>query len=161
MESFDKRDDETEWGDGTKWDVWIGERISKARKEREWTQSELAKHMHKSQTNISDYERGRVNINVVDLCYIALALRKPLTFFTPPKFNGATRDDLTETQKEIIDYLSETSEEMQLALLEQAKTYAKISRKIADQENEEEIEAQLPEVEAEKQRARKIIREKR
>lgn len=147
--------------EGTKWDAWIGERIRKAREDKGWTQFQLAKEVYKSQTNISDYERGRLEISVVDLMYIALALEKPLTFFTPPKFNGATPKDLTPTQKEIIHYINHATEEMELALLEQAKTYAKISEKVKDQRYKEEMEAERPLVKEQKRKVRAALGQKR
>lgn len=147
--------------EGTKWDRWIGERIRTAREEKGWTQSQLAEAMHKSQTNISDYERGRLQISVVDLLYIALALDKPLTFFTPPKFNGATPNDLSPRQKEIIHHINQASDEMELALLEQAKTFARISARVQDQKLKDEIEQQREEIEAEKRRARELLKRRR
>ncbi|HZQ09749.1 MAG TPA: helix-turn-helix transcriptional regulator [Anaerolineae bacterium] len=136
--------------EGTKWDAWIGARIRKAREEKGWTQFELGKAVYKSQTNISDYENGNLEISVVDLMYIALALEKPLTFFTPPKFNGATDKDLTPTQKEIVHYLNQTTEEMELALLEQAKTYAKITQKLADEKHKQAMEEEREEINKER-----------
>ncbi|CAG1022473.1 hypothetical protein MTYM_01753 [Methylococcales bacterium] len=124
---------------GSKWDKWIGDKIRVAREEKNWTQGDLAKEVYAKQPRISDFERGAVEIGVVELAYIALALEKPITFFIPPKFNGATPNDLTDTQKEIIYHSSQASEEMELALLEQAKTYAKISKRAAEQKHREEM----------------------
>ncbi len=125
--------------EGSKWDAWIGEKIRAAREEKGWTQWELAKEVYKSQTNISDYERGRLEISVVDLMYIALALEKPLTYFTPPKFNGATPNDLSVLDKVLFEQVSKIPEEMELALIEQAKTYAKISQRAEDQKAKAEL----------------------
>lgn len=140
--------------EGSKWDAWIGEKIQEARKEKGWTQWELAKAIYKSQTNISDYENGRLEIGAIELGYIAIALEKPITYFIPPKFSGATPNDLTDTQKEIIHYLNQASEEADLVILEQAKNFAKASRKLAEQRNKEELEAKRTEFE-EAKKARK------
>jgi transcriptional regulator with XRE-family HTH domain len=126
--------------EGSKWDAWIGKKIREAREQKHWTQSQLAEKLNKSQTNISDYERGRLEIGVIELGYIALALEKPITFFIPPKFNGATPNDLTDRQKEIIHYLNQASEEAELVILEQAKMHARASQQIAEQRLQEEHE---------------------
>ncbi len=124
--------------EGSKWDAWIGEKIRQARKEKGWTQSQLAEAVDKSQNNISDYERGRLEISVVDLMLIALALEKPITYFVPPRVRGANPDDLTDKEKELIHYASEIPDELFELLLDQAKKYREITyNKIAERRREE------------------------
>jgi transcriptional regulator with XRE-family HTH domain len=124
--------------EGSKWDAWIGEKIRQARKEKDWTQSQLAEAVDKSQNNISDYERGRLEISAVDLMFIALALEKPITYFVPPRVRGASPDDLTDKEKELIHYASEMPDELFELLLDQAKKYREITyNKIAERRREE------------------------
>lgn len=124
--------------EGSKWDAWIGEKIRQARKEKGWSQSQLAEAVYKSQNNISDYERGRLEISVVDLMFIALALEKPITFFVPPKVRGATADDLNDKEKELIHYAADIPDELFELLLDQAKKYREITyNKIAERRREE------------------------
>ena len=50
------------------------ERLSRLRKERGWTQVELAERVGLSQTLISDYERGRLRLNADIVVRLANAL---------------------------------------------------------------------------------------
>lgn len=50
------------------------ERLSRLRKERGWTQVELAERLGISQTLISDYERGRLRLNADIVVRLANAL---------------------------------------------------------------------------------------
>jgi FAD synthase len=84
----------------------------------------------------------------------------PITAFIAPKFKGATPNDLTDTQKTLINYCNQMSEEMELALLEQAKTYARVSRRVREEKHREEMEALRPQIEADKRKAREIVRRK-
>lgn len=112
--------------EATKWDKWIGGRIREARQQKGWTQTQLAKAVYKSQGNISDYERGRLAINAVDLMLIAVYLEKPITFFFPRRVGGVTQADLADKEKELIHYTRDIPEEMFELLLDQAKKYREI-----------------------------------
>lgn len=112
--------------EASKWDKGIGNRIREAREQKGWTQTQLAKAVYKSQGNISDYERGRLAINAVDLMLIALHLEKPITFFFPKKVTGVTQGDLTDKEKELIHYTQDIPDEMFELLLHQAKKYREI-----------------------------------
>lgn len=52
----------------------IGQRISKIRKKRGLTQTELAEKIGLTQKLVSDYETNRVNISAVMLCHFAITL---------------------------------------------------------------------------------------
>ncbi len=133
--------------EGSKWDAWIGEKIRQARKEKGWTQSQLAEAVDKSQNNISDYERGRLEISAVDLMFIALALEKPITYFVPDRVRGASPDDLTDKEKELIHYASEIPDELFELLLDQAKKYREITyNKIAERRREERQQEKAEEI---------------
>lgn len=61
----------------------IGKKIEISRREKNWTQSELAKHSGVDRTTISWYENGKIKkIGLENLTKIALSLGKPLSFFT-------------------------------------------------------------------------------
>lgn len=126
-------------GEASKWDKQIGNRIRDARQEKEWTQTQLAKAVYKSQGNISDYERGRLAINAVDLMFIAIYLEKPITFFFPRRVGGVTQGDLADKEKELIHYTRDIPDEMFELLLDQAKKYREIVLdKIAQRAKREE-----------------------
>lgn len=110
----------------TKWDEWIGDRIRKAREDKKWTQKQLAKEVYKSQGNISDYERGQLQVNAVDLMLIASALEKPITFFFPPGVCGIPLNELTDREKELVHYTLDIPDELFELLLDQAKKYRNI-----------------------------------
>jgi transcriptional regulator with XRE-family HTH domain len=130
---FDKKKE------GSKYDAWIGERIRTAREEKGWTQQQLAKKVYKSQGNISDYERGRLEISAVDLMLIALALEKPITFFFLPTVSGVTQGDLTDKEKELIHYTLDLPDEMFELLLDQAKKYREITYNKVAERNRKDI----------------------
>ena len=73
MGFWNKKKEEDE---GTKWDAWIGEKIQEARKEKGLTQFQLAQELYITQSKVSDYERGRYKLSVMDLGFIALALER-------------------------------------------------------------------------------------
>jgi len=55
-------------------DETIGQRIARLRKERGYTQIELAKRIGITQTNISDYETGRLKLSDEMVARLSLAL---------------------------------------------------------------------------------------
>lgn len=61
--------------------IYIGKRISKKRKEFGMTGEELAKLVHVSQQQISRYERGESQINLVTLLKISTILSTSLSWF--------------------------------------------------------------------------------
>jgi transcriptional regulator with XRE-family HTH domain len=113
----------------TKWDMFIGEKIRKAREDKGWTQKQLADAIYKSQGNISDYERGKLQVNAVDLMGIAHVLEKPITFFSPPGVCGIPLNELTDREKELVHYAAELPDELFELLLDQAKRFAEIATK--------------------------------
>lgn len=113
--------------EGTKWDAWIGEKIREARLARDWTQAQLAEAVYKSQGNISDIERGNIQIGAVDLMLIAGNLEKPITFFFPPGAVMAGPNDLNDREKELIRYIDEMSPDLFDLLMQQAKQYRDLS----------------------------------
>ncbi len=64
----------------------IAEKIKLARKERDLTQGDLAKHLNRTASNVSDIERSRVQISAVDLFSIARFLNKPIEYFYGEEF---------------------------------------------------------------------------
>lgn len=99
--------------EGTKWDVSIGEKIKTAREEQQMSQDELAQAIHKNRVTISDYERGRTEINAVDLMGIAYSLGKPITYFYPntPAIRGANQDELNDPEKELVHFFRKILDE--------------------------------------------------
>lgn len=112
----------------TKYDAEIGRKIKEAREERKMTQAELARAIYKSQGNISDYERGRLSINAVDLMLIAHALEKPIRYFFPVYV--PTEGDLADYEAEVVHFLRKLDEErarkVSAILVDQAKHFAEI-----------------------------------
>jgi len=61
----------------------IGERIRQARLDLGLSQTELADKISKKQTSVSEFERGKIDINASTLLKLALALGKPVSYFFP------------------------------------------------------------------------------
>ncbi|NPV75543.1 MAG: helix-turn-helix transcriptional regulator [Anaerolineae bacterium] len=72
----------------------IAERIKLARKERGFTQSELAELLNRTPSNISDIERSRVQVSAVDLYLISQFLNKPIEYFYGEEFRENDIQDL-------------------------------------------------------------------
>lgn len=111
----------------SKWDIAIGEKIKQAREEAHLTQAQLANFIHKSQGNVSDFERGKLQINALDLFVIANAVDKPITFFVPHPPYGPTKEgDLTSKEQEFFHFIREIGDEQQAnQILNMAITQAK------------------------------------
>jgi transcriptional regulator with XRE-family HTH domain len=62
---------------------FIRQRVRSAREQNELSQDELARVIEKTNTTISDIERGKVGISTVDLALIAQHLGKPISYFFP------------------------------------------------------------------------------
>src|ERR687886_145248 len=92
-----------------KYNRFIREKIREAREESGMTQADLGEAISKSSVAISDLERGRTEVNAVDLMGIAVALKKPITFFYPNFIvvRGAKSDELTDKEKELINFFRE------------------------------------------------------
>jgi len=72
----------------------IAEKIKQARKERGFTQAQLAELLDRTVSNISDIERNRVQVSAVDLYLIAKYLTKPIDYFYGDEFNENDVQDL-------------------------------------------------------------------
>lgn len=72
----------------------IAEKIRQARKERGFTQAQLAELLNRTVSNISDIERNRVQVSAVDLYLIAKYLTKPIDYFFGDEFNENDIQDL-------------------------------------------------------------------
>ena len=62
-----------------------GERLARLRKERGWTQVELAERVGITQTLLSDYERGRLRLNAKLIVQFANALETTTDDLLQPK----------------------------------------------------------------------------
>ncbi|MBN2047822.1 MAG: helix-turn-helix transcriptional regulator [Anaerolineaceae bacterium] len=78
----------------------IVDRIKRVRKERGYTQQDLADFVQKTGSNISEMERGKVQVNASDLHDIAKALGKPIEFFYGYESDDPLFDDLKELLRE-------------------------------------------------------------
>lgn len=72
----------------------IVEKIKSARKERQYTQKDLAERLKKTPAAISDLERGKVQVTAEDLYTISDFLNKPIEYFYGEDFTGAEAQDL-------------------------------------------------------------------
>ena len=59
--------------------IRLGERIRKLRKERGWTQAEMAEKIGIDRSFLADVERGKRNISLLNLNVIALGLQISLS----------------------------------------------------------------------------------
>jgi transcriptional regulator with XRE-family HTH domain len=80
---------------------FIRDKIRQARLDALESQEDLAKALEKSRVTISDMERGRVEINVSDLGFIAAHYDKPISFFYPPRV-VINQNELTQLDEELL-----------------------------------------------------------
>ena len=134
----------------SKWDEAIGEKIRQAREEADMTQGQLAEHAHVSQGNISDFERGMLQVNALDLFLIAHELNKPASYFVPHPFYGPSQEgELSIKEQELIHFVrkigGEDRENKVIDLLiEQARRLADVIIDADIDADRAEIEAGLP-----------------
>lgn len=79
----------------------VGERIKRLRKERGWTQAELAKKVNKSAQVISNWERGYSSLDHEDVASLAKAFDVPADEIVETKVDEhkINRDLLSTVQK--------------------------------------------------------------
>lgn len=108
---------------------FVGLRIKLARKEKGWTQAQLADRLDKAVETISHIERGATHTSLQTLESVAKLLGKPVIFF----FEGAEkarslRASQTEAQQRAMALVAELSERQLhpiIALLEATATQSK------------------------------------
>lgn len=66
----------------------LGSRLRQAREAAGLSQEEAARRLGKSQSAISDYERGRLGLEIPDLVEIAKVLNQPVSFFLDEQANN-------------------------------------------------------------------------
>lgn len=80
---------------------YIRNHIRQFREEAGMSQAELGEKIGKSNSNISDIERGRLEVSAADLATIADALNKPITYFYPFRARGVAAEDHELTGAEV------------------------------------------------------------
>lgn len=114
----------------------IAKRIKKAREQKGHTQQAIAKLLKKSNVSISDLERGKVQVNVIDLLKIATFLQKPIEYFIADEMN----DKKSELMQVIKDSTNKTIEELSPQLghtITLIELYDSINRATTKQERRE------------------------
>ena len=118
----------------------IRERIRDARAERGMSQEDLARRIEKSRVAISDMERGRVQVSVSDLIFIATVLEKPLSYFLPYSPLEASRGDLSPMEKELVYWFRQLGHAaLENVAMSQLKTLAQSAIEQAEKEELEEV----------------------
>ncbi len=85
---------------------YVREHIRRYREEAGLSQAELAEVLGKSNSNISDIERGRLEISAAELGLIAEALHKPIVYFFPHRTAGKPAEgELSGLEAELIENL--------------------------------------------------------
>ncbi|MBN1182208.1 MAG: helix-turn-helix transcriptional regulator [Bacteroidales bacterium] len=95
----------TETGDlPNKHTIEMGELIRKAREEIGMTQEELADKTYRKKLAVHQMETGKVEINAWTIPYLAIALKKPITYFYPKWDKGfdPREGELSDLEKELI-----------------------------------------------------------
>lgn len=72
----------------------IVQRIRAVRNERQLTQQDLANHLGRTASAISDLERGKVQVSASDLYKLAKLLEKPVEYFYGEDYLGKDVQDL-------------------------------------------------------------------
>ncbi len=109
----------------------IGGLIKAARDERQMTQEELAEKTDHSRVNISNMERGEVDIAADALTFISYVLEKPITYFYPADARGATLASLSDKEAELYLFIHKIGDEDREnkvidLLIEQAQKMAEV-----------------------------------
>lgn len=87
---------------------YIARHIKQFREEADMSQADLGEVLGKSNSNISDIERGRLDINAADLGLIAEALGKPVSYFYPFKtVKVSSPDDLRGVEQRMVAAMRE------------------------------------------------------
>lgn len=83
--------------------IKMGELIKDARKEKGYSQVELAKKINRRPATISEIENGKSDITVLTLTVFAIVLQKPISYFFPPSLVSKMILDVNTTfQREIL-----------------------------------------------------------
>ena len=86
---------------------------------------------------ISDMERGRVQVSVSDLIFIATVFEKPLSYFLPYSPLEASPDDLSPSEKELVYWFRHLGHAtLENVAMSQLKTLAQSA---IDQHHKEEL----------------------
>lgn len=102
----------------------MGELIRKAREEAGMTQEELAKKTYRNKIAVHHMEAGKVEINAWTIPYLAVALKKPITYFYPKGNLGydPEEEELSNLVKELIIYFRNfESDQLKKLLIKCAK----------------------------------------
>ena len=89
----------------------IGGRIKAAREERQMTQEEVGEKIQMSRVNISNLERGEVDIAADVLTYLSYVVEKPITYFYPADSRGATLASLSDKEAELYLFIRKIGDE--------------------------------------------------
>ena len=110
-----------------KFTLKMGELIRKAREEAGFSQRELAERIYRRQAALSDMENGKMEPYASTLVYLAFNLNKPISYFFPKPYNPeGNRDDLSDTEKEILIYAKLLDTDNQVRILAQVKALSKL-----------------------------------
>lgn len=86
--------------------VEMGKLIRYARKEKGYSQVQLAEKLNRRPATISDIENGKSEISVLTLAALAIVLQKPLSYFFPPSIlSNIVLDVKSPFEREVLDYL--------------------------------------------------------
>lgn len=64
----------------------VGQLIRQAREEAGFNQAQLAEQIHRRQASLSEMENGKMQPDATTLMRLAIALKKPVSYFFPPWF---------------------------------------------------------------------------
>lgn len=104
---------------------FIRERIRQARKEKRWSQRELADILKTTQSTISDIERGKVQVGATDLARFARVLQKPIVYFYP-----ADLETNPGQEAELVDSFRSVPERWQQMMLNEITTLVRLHKRV-------------------------------
>jgi transcriptional regulator with XRE-family HTH domain len=88
-----------------KYTIAMGELIRKAREDAGLSQEELAELIYRKRLAVSEMENGKVEISAWVIPYLALNLKKPISYFYPDFIKEKiTKDEIDPLEHELLIY---------------------------------------------------------
>ena len=85
-----------------KFTLGMGNLIREARIEEGYSQSELAQLIHRRQASLSEMENGKMQPDAETLLFLAITLRKPISYFFPGHYGERIRLEKIDPLEQVL-----------------------------------------------------------